>query len=51
MCNMGLDEFDLKIIDALQNDGRLSNMELAERITYPTPVVPEGYPNWKRKAI
>ena len=28
----GLDSFDLKILDALQKDGRLTNNELAERI-------------------
>jgi Lrp/AsnC family leucine-responsive transcriptional regulator len=33
-----LDEFDLKIIDALQSDGRLTNVELAERISLsPSP--------------
>ena len=29
---MKLDEFDQKIIDALQKNGRLSNMELAEQV-------------------
>jgi Lrp/AsnC family leucine-responsive transcriptional regulator len=32
MPNIKLDEFDLKIIDRLQADGRLSNVELAEQI-------------------
>src|SRR4051794_6555901 len=33
-----LDEFDLKIIEALQADGRLTNVELAERISLsPSP--------------
>ena len=33
-----LDEFDLKILDALQADGRLTNVELAERISLsPSP--------------
>ncbi len=33
-----LDEFDLKIIDSLQSDGRLTNVELAERISLsPSP--------------
>ena len=29
---MSIDEFDLKILDALQDDGRLTNQELAERV-------------------
>jgi Lrp/AsnC family transcriptional regulator, leucine-responsive regulatory protein len=33
-----LDEFDLKILEALQSDGRLTNVELAERISLsPSP--------------
>src|SRR5580704_14703540 len=32
MPNIKLDEFDLKIIDRLQADARLTNVELAERI-------------------
>jgi Lrp/AsnC family leucine-responsive transcriptional regulator len=32
MLNLGLDEIDRRIIAALQADGRLSNVELAERV-------------------
>ncbi|MDA0704043.1 MAG: Lrp/AsnC family transcriptional regulator [Proteobacteria bacterium] len=32
MSERGLDEADLRILDALQEDGRLSNVELAERV-------------------
>ena len=32
MPNIELDDFDRQILDALQSDGRLSNVDLAQRV-------------------
>jgi Lrp/AsnC family leucine-responsive transcriptional regulator len=38
MPDIGLDRTDLRILDALQRDGRLTNLELAERVSLsPSP--------------
>ena len=44
---MKLDAYDHRILAALQRDGRLSNVQLAEEIGLPVPM-PAACACWKR---
>jgi len=44
-----LDDTDIKILRALQGNGRIKRNEIADQIGLSIPSVSEDYINWKKK--
>ncbi len=50
MLRAELDAIDIKILRELQRDGRITNVELAERVAFPRRLVSGVCASWKRPA-